>query len=315
MNWLEKFKENYNGLSEEAREVEPFVKENYKGNAYIPWATMERLTYMQDADAVFNIIETADGSIVHTDKVLNYQKNTQKGEVISETESTMFSHTVRVSCTFLGKTFVEDYPIQDTDYSAARVINQNLVNKALQRAKAKVASRATGIGYKLYEGKDLQFDEPKEEVKKPVLPKKETKKVEKVEKVELTKEQKVANIMDGGETSAFLNGERTFVPQEVVITTASDATEDFLGENNNEGKRIVDANSEVSEEVKELYTILTTTPTEKITPLLQRLNISIVKKYGFALNTTDSIDVFNDKASKLTDIAKFTRSVKSLLGE
>lgn len=37
------------------------------------------------------------------------------------------------------------------------------------------------------------------------------------EKVELTDEQKAQNIVDGGETEAFLNGERTFVTQDVKV--------------------------------------------------------------------------------------------------
>ena len=52
-SWKEVFTENYNGTSDVAKEVEPFLKENYKGNSYIPWATMERVTYMCDEDATF----------------------------------------------------------------------------------------------------------------------------------------------------------------------------------------------------------------------------------------------------------------------
>ena len=174
-NWRDVFLENYNGISDVAKEVEPFVKENYKGNAYIPWATMERLTYLLDEDATFENIKNKDGGLVHTDVLEMHQQNIQKGEVVSETTSQMFSHMVKVRLIFMNKEFIEEYPIQDQDYSAAKVFNQNLVNRALQRAKAKVASRATGIGFKLYEGKDLQFDEVPQE-NKPQLP------VENVEK-------------------------------------------------------------------------------------------------------------------------------------
>ena len=168
-SWKEIFTENYNGTSDVAKEIEPFIKENYKGNTYIPWATMERVTYMCDENAVFENIKNENGGLVHTDMVVMHQQNIQKGEVVSETESQMFSHMVKVKLTFMEKEFIEEYPIQDQDYSAARVFNQNLVNRALQRAKAKVASRATGIGLKLYEGKDLQFEEVPQE-SKPQLP-------------------------------------------------------------------------------------------------------------------------------------------------
>ena len=55
-NWIDIFKENYNGTSEEARALEPFLKTTYKGDVYIPWATMERLVYMQDPNARFTNI-------------------------------------------------------------------------------------------------------------------------------------------------------------------------------------------------------------------------------------------------------------------
>lgn len=289
MSWKELFIANYEGKTEEAKSLEPFLKNNYKGNAYIPWATMERLVYMQDENAVFENIPNEFGGLVHTSQVVNYQKNIQKGEVVSETESTMFSHTVKVSLTFMGKTFVEDYPIQDTDYSAARVYNQNLVNKALQRAKAKVASRATGLGLKLYEGFDLQFDEenpvPIKEEKKVERPKKkveEPKKEVKEEKVVIAKAEEVAPLV-------------------------ADNSEELIG------KKVVITDVEVSDDVKALYELITTTDVDKITPVLQRLNIAIIKKYGFSLNTTDTIEKFNEKASQLTDVAKFTRSIENLL--
>lgn len=289
MSWKELFIANYEGKTEEAKSLEPFLKNNYKGNAYIPWATMERLVYMQDENAIFENIPNEFGGLVHTSQVINYQKNIQKGEVVSETESTMFSHTVKVSLTFMGKTFVEDYPIQDTDYSAARVYNQNLVNKALQRAKAKVAARATGLGLKLYEGFDLQFDE-----ENPV-PIKEEKKVERPKKkVEEPKKE---------------------VKEEKVVIAKAEEVAPLVAENSDEliGKKVVITDVEVSDDVKALYELITTTDVDKITPVLQRLNIAIIKKYGFSLNTTDTIEKFNEKASQLTDVAKFTRSIENLL--
>jgi hypothetical protein len=64
--------------------------------------------------------------------------------------------------------FVEDYPIQDKSYQAPKFVDSNDVNKSIQRAKAKVASRGTGLALKLYEGNDLQFDAP--EVSKLATP-------------------------------------------------------------------------------------------------------------------------------------------------
>ena len=61
-----------------------FLKKTFKEDVYIPWATMERLVYMCDDNAKFTNICNADGGLVHSDILINHQKNTQKGEVISE---------------------------------------------------------------------------------------------------------------------------------------------------------------------------------------------------------------------------------------
>ena len=141
--WLAQFTDNYEGKSKEAKEVVEFIKKNYKGNSYIPWATMERLTYMQDPNAVFETLTSPNGGMVFSDIMSNENEVVTKGEIVSKTFATMMSHFVKVKLTFMGKEFVEEYPIQDQDYSALKVYNQNAVNKALKRALAKVASRST----------------------------------------------------------------------------------------------------------------------------------------------------------------------------
>ena len=69
--WIETFKANYNGTSEEAKALEPYLKTTYKGDVYIPWATMERLVYMQDPEAKFTNILNEKGGLVHTDSAIN----------------------------------------------------------------------------------------------------------------------------------------------------------------------------------------------------------------------------------------------------
>ena len=54
--WLKQYKENYEGKSVEAKEVADYVKPTFNGAPYIPWATMERLTLMQDPEAKFEKI-------------------------------------------------------------------------------------------------------------------------------------------------------------------------------------------------------------------------------------------------------------------
>ena len=304
-SWKEVFKANYDGTSEEANALKPFLKETFKGDVYIPWAVMERLTRMCDENAEFINVPNEFGGLVHSDVLGVHQKNIQKGEIVSETESTMYSHFVKVKLVFMGKEFIEDYPIQEKDYSSARIYDQNLVNKALQRAKAKVAARGTGLGLRLYEGFDLQFDEKadKKPTLEPVEAPKEVKveeKVVKVEekpaKVELTDEQKAQNIVDGGETEAYLNGERTFTTQDVKVETTQVSDE-------------VKADKVVLEAVK----LIKSTPNEKMVPVLQKVNISIMKKYQFALSVEDSDQVLADKLSKFPNVEQFMKTLNNLL--
>lgn len=286
--WLKQFIENYNGRSEEAKEVTDFIKENFKGNNYIPWATMERLTYMQDPEAVFETLETENGNIVFSDTLSNENKVVQKGEVVSETVATMMSHFVKVKLTFLGKTFIEEYPIQDQDYSALKVYNQNAVNKALKRALAKVASRATGIGLRLYENKDLQFDTPEED-KKPEV-KKTTKTTKTTKKVEMTEEQAT-------HTEEELKQDEPV--QEVV-------TQDAKIEEN--------APKSYDKSVLELCSLIRNTDKEKMTKILQNLNVPILKQHGFTLNLEDSDDVLCEKISHFTNVVVFTKAIKNMIG-
>ena len=311
-SWKEVFLANYNGESEEAKAIEPFLKHTYKGDPYIPWAVMERLVYMCDENAVFTNILNAKGGLVHSDVVINHQSNTQNGTIVSETEAPMYAHFVKVSLEFMGKIFIEDYPIQEQDYSAARVFNQNLVNKALQRAKAKLGARGTGLGLKLYEGFDLQFES--KEDKKPVLdePKKEENnkksvkndtKVVKVEekpaKVELTDKQKAQNIVDGGETEAYLNGERTFTTQDVKVETAPAQ---------------VSSQVSIAPGVSEVVKLIKETDAEKINKVLQIVNVSIMKKYSFALSQDDSVEELSEKLSKFPNIEQFKKTLLNFIG-
>ena len=304
-SWKEIFTENYNGTSEVAKEIEPFIKENYKGNTYIPWATMERVTYMCDENAVFENIKNENGGLVHTDMVVMHQQNIQKGEVVSETESQMFSHMVKVKLTFMEKEFIEEYPIQDQDYSAARVFNQNLVNRALQRAKAKVASRATGIGLKLYEGKDLQFDEVPQE-SKPQLP------VENIENkpVEEKKSPKTEKNAQKSEKTVQKVEEKP-VETQPIVDKPVDKPVDKVEEP--KPQPVESKNDPISEAVN----LIKTTEVDKMNLALQRVNVSLMKKHKIALSTEASEeDLRNILSNKtiFTNPEQFLKTLKTLLG-
>jgi len=297
-SWKEVFVENYNGKSDIAKEVEPFIKDNYKGNSYIPWATMERLTYMCDENAVFENIKNENGGLVHTDVIEMHQQNIQKGEVVSETTSQMFSHMVKVKLTFMGKEFIEEYPIQDQDYSAAKVFNQNLVNRALQRAKAKVASRATGIGFKLYEGKDLQFDEVPQETK-PEIPVVTTENAP-VEEKKAPKTTKTTT----------KTVEKSVVSQPVVETKeevkADEQTEQVMS-NEDAAK---------NDPVSEAIYLIKNTEVDKMNLALQRVNVALMKKHKIALSTEASEDELRNILSNKTIFSnpeQFLKTLKTLL--
>lgn len=314
-SWKEVFLENYNGKSEIAKEVEPFIKENYKGNNYIPWATMERLTYLCDEDATFENIKNANGGLVHTDVVEMHQQNIQKGEVISDTTSQMFSHMVRVKLTFMNKVFIEEFPIQEQDYTAARVFNQNLVNKALQRAKAKVASRATGIGLKLYEGKDLQFDEVPQETK-PQLPVENTKN----EQLDVKKSQKTTKNDTKIEKTVEKVEEKPTTTQPVVETATIKS--DKLGIPETEvnvipAQPVIETQPVGNDPVSEAVYLIKNTDVGKMNLALQRVNVALMKKHKIALSTEASEDelrtILSNKAI-FSNPEQFLKTLKTLLG-
>ena len=296
--WLDQYKANYNGKSTEAKEIAEYLKETYKGDKYVPWATMERLTYMQDPNAEFKTILTEGvlgDNIVHTDSFQNNNSVENKDGIVNKTSALVVSHFVKVSCTFLGKTFVEEYPIQEQDYSAAKIYNQNLVNRALKRALAKVASRATGLGLKLYENKDLQFDDNVEEEFKPVVKKETTKKTE-VKKEEPKVEPKV-------EPTPVVETK----VEEVVVKQDAPVQEEQPQVAN------VEENASYSSDVKELCELIKSTSSSKIIPVLQTLNVAILKQHGFTLNQTDSVEELCEKLTHFKDVKVFTNAINRML--
>ena len=289
--WLEQYVANYNGKSAEAKEIASYLKETYKGDKYIPWATMERLTYMQDPNAEFKTITTEIGdAIVHSDWFKNDNCVENKDGIVNKTSALVVSHFVKVSCTFLGKTFVEEYPIQDQDYSAAKIYNQNLVNKALKRALAKVASRATGLGLKLYENIDLQFDEKEEEVK-PVVKEKTTK------KTEVKKEEPKVEPTPVVETKV----EEVVVKQDAPVQVEQPQVANVV------------ENASYSKDVIELCNLIKNSPEDKITQVLQNINVAVLKQHGFTLNQTDDEDMLCEKLTHFKDITIFTKAINRML--
>lgn len=276
--WLKQFKENYEGKSPEAKALEPFLKENYKGNFYIPWATMERLVYSQDPNANFDVVKYNDDlygglGVVHTNK-FTLETFNRSGDKEVTTKADFFAHFVVVRCTFLGKTIEEIYPIQDNVYDAPKVIDANLVNNSIQRAKVKVAARVTGLGLKLYEGFDLQFDNEDKPKTNTVNDKTQTSKPEKTihtitNKVEKTTTNKVDK-------------------------PVNEVKEKPTGEINNEVWKLAEFLHK----------------NEDVLVGIQRTNAGVAAKYGFVFDINEDVEVIYDKLSKVANPAVFIRSIK-----
>lgn len=306
-NWLDQYKENYNGKSAEGKELEGYLKQTFNGKDYIPWATMERLTYMQDPNAVFTKIRNENGGLVHTDSFVNENCVENKDGIVNRTTAMVVSHFVKVSCVFLGKEFIEEYPIQDQDYSAAKIYNQNLVNRALQRALAKVASRATGLGLKLYENKDLQFDE-KEEDTKPVVKKETAKKTN----------NKTENIVEKvvetpTETQPIVEEVVEVVKVEPKVEPVVEIKQDAPVQVEQPQVANVVENASYSKDIIELCNLIKNTSVDKITPALQALNVAILKQHGFTLNQTDSESELCEKLTHFKDVSVFTRAITNMI--
>ena len=249
--WKKIFTENYLGQSAEAKELEGFLKKTYKDMSYIPWATMERMLYQQDPEAQVDVIRNHEGGFVFPNIMVNH---TNDAGVV--TDITMFSHMVVVQVTFLGKTVEEIMPVQDKKYDAVKTIDQNLVNKSIQRAKAKAVARVTGLALKLYEGKDLQFEDDA-----PTIP--------------LTQPEKIATVNPNtGEVSEHVV-ETVVVPPVVVPPTVP---------------------------ADELLTIATALHgNQELLVGVQRINVSIAKKFNFVLDINEDIPVIVQKLSQLAN--------------
>jgi hypothetical protein len=282
LTWIEQFKLNYVGKSDEARELEEFMKTNYKGNSYIPWAVIERMTYMQDPDADFEAIRNEEGGFVHTDYATNRVRDIKRSVVdgvekkVEETEieASFFSHVVIVKATFLGKVMTIVYPIQDNAYNAPKIYDSNMVNKALQRAKAKAASSITGIGYKLYEGMDLQFEDDG----KPTTPVTEEKKSftgSKIVKVEKPK----------AETKAETKVETKVEPVEASSDNGLDTK--FI---------------ELATEIKN---------DERFDVGFARFNKNLQATQGFTIDrTSETVEAIAEKLSKIMSIDTFMNGLR-----
>lgn len=243
--WKNQWLANYKCETEEAKECLQYQKETYKGDPYLPWAFMERVFYMQDPNAEVEFLGIVDSS---------YTLETKANG--NESISTIVSPMVHLKGTFLGKTLWEMFPVLDNDYSAPRAINQNMINRAIQRGKTRLISKLTGIGWRIYEKGDLQFEEVKKPTPTPTKP------------------------------SVTLDPPPTKKEEPKVVTEDVDKTIlDFIKSNDE----------------------------DKVKKALLNYNVSLMKSYGFVLNTTDTDADLLGKISKIKNKEKFLKGLERLV--
>lgn len=154
--WEELWNDNYRGIGDTA-ELDKLVKRldygSRTGVSYLPWAVVERIFKMQGGS--INIVKFNPESIVEVDKAYVRDEINEAGVVIPKY---MMSYFINVQVFWHERSYTERYPLQDSNGRPLSFWTQNDLNKACQRAKVKAIASVSGIGYKLFEDGDLQFE-------------------------------------------------------------------------------------------------------------------------------------------------------------
>ena len=83
----------------------------------------------------------------------------------------------------------------------------------------------------------------------------------------------------------------------------------------NEDTNVETVTVEVSSDVYDLIQLIKTADKDKITKVLQSLNVAILKQHGFILSVDDSEADLGEKLSKFQDVKVFTKAIKNMIGE
>ena len=82
----------------------------------------------------------------------------------------------------------------------------------------------------------------------------------------------------------------------------------------NEDTNVETVTVEVSSDVYDLIQLIKTADKDKITKVLQSLNVAILKQHGFILSVDDSEADLGEKLSKFQDVKVFTKAIKNMIG-
>lgn len=283
-SWIEAYTANIQGVSQEAKGLEAVLKKNFKGNVYMPWATMERLMLQQDPNAVVDGVENPIYGLpvwMAAYPVATYQN--AKGEIV-ETKTEVRSYFVKLRGVFFGKEMFEVYPIQNNDYTPALQLDANSINKALQRGKARLIARLTGLAISLYESGDLQFEEETTQTK----PNEKKTKLAKATAVAVETPTEVAPATT---THDGINEQAT--PSAVASVDA-----ELPSPTNDTNERTIALATTIKERADELMT------------KIRRINTSLSRQYDFVLDPYgDSVEVLAEKLSKIVKLDLFERNL------
>ena len=156
-NWKELWLTNYRGEGDTSELIDFLKKLNY-GNrsniSYLPWATVERIFRLQDGK--ITIVKSSNQTIVEADHVQVREEINEQGVLVPTFANAFF---INIQVDWQGQTHIERYPLQDSSGRPLTMWTQNDINKAIQRGKVKAIAIISGIGFKLFEDGDLQFEE------------------------------------------------------------------------------------------------------------------------------------------------------------
>ena len=263
-NWKDRWLDNYKGVGD-CQELESFLKEldygSRKGVTYLPWAVVDRIFKMQGGktetinypryETISGNFEIVGYTIVEVDTVHIRDEVDSNGVV---TPKYMNSYFVNIRAEWEGQVHTERYPLLNSTGQALAFWTQIDLNKAVQRGKVKAIAIVSGIGYKLFEDGDLQFEdegaEKKETTAKKIaedLKKKPETKVEaKVEtKVEPKKETKKEK-KEEPKASVMDDLQETVVEEEIKEETKP-------LKNIDSGIVIPDKREDIENEIKRLF--------------------------------------------------------------
>ena len=179
--WKDLWLKNYKGQGDTV-ELEKHLKTLGYGSrmnvTYLPWAVVERIFRLQGGEVEW--LPVLDGTHVdHDSLIVGYDNVEENGLTVSK-PIMVNSYFINVRAKWQGQEYTERYPLQDSNGRPLSRWTQNDLNKAYQRGKVKAIAIVSGIGYKLFEDGDLQFEddtpEPTPEKKPKAEPKKPTKK-------------------------------------------------------------------------------------------------------------------------------------------